>query len=80
MQTGTSFDELRVWNRAFTSTEVAALQGPLCSFTRTAPPFPANLLVHARFYGTAGLTTPNLGSLGGDGTVSAVAWQTNGCP
>jgi hypothetical protein len=65
-----------VWNVALSAADVAALNVPLCTANRATPPYPSNLLVHARFYEGGGTTTTNWGTLGGTGTLTSPSWQT----
>ena len=73
----TAIDEVRIWNRAFSASEVAASYSPLCEASVAAAPFPSSLLLHARFSEGTGTSTVNSAVAGSVGTVGGSGvWQS----
>ena len=77
LHTATSIDEVRIWSRAFSASEVAASYSPLCNASVAAAPFPSSLLLHARFSEGTGTSTANSAVAGSVGTVGGSGvWQS----
>ncbi len=78
LHTNTKVDEVRVWNTALSSSEVAATAAvSLCTASIAPPPFPSNLVLHARFNEGTGTSTTNggIGSPAAGTVAGAGVWQ-----
>ena len=66
---GTSIDEVRIWNRAMSASDMTALAVPLCVASTATPPYSSNLLVRLQLSEQSGSVTANSGTLGGTASV-----------